>query len=297
MPSLDEQIRLAAFDWLKEQTQIHDQVLSIDLLRQGFVFDNERIPLLAPQGIFKPRLMELPLTITTAPESRYDDAFRPDEYLNYKYRGSNINHRDNIGLRECMKKGIPLIYLLGLVPGRYLAIWPVYIIGDDPANLSFTVAVDDLVHLVNSEDRVREPDEKKRYLTRLVKVRLHQQDFRERVLYAYKSQCTLCRLRHIELLDAAHIIPDGEPKSRPTVDNGLSLCKLHHAAFDKYFIGITPDYVVEVRKDVMDEEDGPMLQHGLKGIHNSKIFLPKHKLDYPNREFLDIRYQRFRDAS
>ncbi len=297
MQSLDEKIRLAAFDWLKEQTQIHDQVLSIDLLRQGFVFDNERIPLLAPQGIFKPRLMELPLTITTTPDSRYDDAFQPDEYLNYKYRGNNVNHRDNTGLRECMKKGIPLIYLLGLVPGRYLAIWPVYIIGDDPANLSFTVAVDDLVHLINGEDRVREPDEKKRYLTRMVKVRLHQQDFRERVLYAYKSQCRLCRLRHIELLDAAHIIPDGETESTPTVDNGLALCKLHHAAFDKYFIGITPDYKVEVRKDVLEEEDGPMLQHGLKGLHTSNIVLPKHKIDFPNKDFLDIRYQRFRNAS
>ena len=107
MSSLDEQIRLAAFDWLRDQTQIHDQVLSIDLLRQGFVFENERIPLVAPQGIFKPRLMELPLSITTAPLSKYDDAFDQDEYLNYKYRGDNIYHKDNVGLRECMKRGIP----------------------------------------------------------------------------------------------------------------------------------------------------------------------------------------------
>ena len=297
MSSLDEQIRLAAFDWLKKQTQIHDQVLSVDLLRQGFLFNNEQIPLLAPQGIFKPKSMELPLTITTAPRSKYDDAIQGDEYLKYKYRGDDIYHRDNVGLRECMKQGIPLIYLLGLVPGKYLPVWPVYVIGDDPASLSFTVAADDLTSLVNDAGTVKEPDGKKLYLTTMVKVRLQQQAFREKVLYAYKTQCALCRLKHDELLDAAHIIPYGEPESKQTVDNGLALCKLHHAAFDKYFIGITPDYKVEIRKDVLDEKDGPMLQHGLKGLHTSKIFLPKHKVDYPNKDFLDIRYQRFRNAS
>ena len=297
MSSLDEQIRLTAFDWLRDQTQKYDQVLSIELLRKGFVFNNDRIPLVAPQGIYKPRVMELPLSITTAPLSQYGDAFRLDEYLNYKYRGDNIHHRDNVGLRECMKQGIPLVYLLGLVPGKYLPVWPVYIIDDDPANLSFTVAVDDLSSLIKDEGKVKEPDGRKLYITTMVKVRLHQQAFREKVLYAYKSQCALCRLKHSELLDAAHIIPDGEPESKPTVDNGLSLCKLHHAAFDKYFIGITPDYIIEVRKDILEEFDGPMLQHGLKELNKNKILVPSKRLEKPNPDFLDIRYQRFKNAS
>jgi hypothetical protein len=37
----------------------------------------------------------------------------------------------------------------------------------------------------------------------------------------------------VELLDAAHILPDGHPKGEPVVPNGLALCKLHHAAFDR----------------------------------------------------------------
>ena len=295
MLSLDEQIRLAAFDWLSEQTQTHDQVLSIELLRKGFVFNDERIPLVSPQGIFQPKVMKFPLSITTTPNSQYDDAFRKNEYLYYKYRGNNIYHRDNVGLRECMKRGVPLIYLLGLVPGKYLPVWPVYIISDNPAGLSFTVAVDDLNSILKDEGKVKEPDGRKLYITTMVRVRLHQQAFREKVLYAYKTQCALCRLRHRELLDAAHIIPDGEPNSKPTVNNGLALCKLHHAAFDKYFIGITPDYKIEVRKDILKEEDGPILQHGLKGLHNSKIFLPQHKNDVPKKEFLEFRYQKFKN--
>ncbi len=38
---------------------------------------------------------------------------------------------------------------------------------------------------------------------------MHQQEFRQRVLRAYRERCAICRLRHEELLDAAHILPDG----------------------------------------------------------------------------------------
>lgn len=296
MHTLDEQIRLAAFNWLRDQSQIYDLAFPIDLLRRGFVFNNERIHLMGPQGIFKPQIMELPLTITTTPNSRYDDELKEDEYLIYKYQGNNIHHRDNVGLRECMNRGIPLIYFLGLAPSKYLPVWPVYIIRDDPNNLSFTVAADDFGSLFKDDGKFKEPDNRKLYITTMVKIRLHQQAFREKVLYAYKSKCALCQLKHSELLDAAHIIPDGEPESRPTVDNGLSLCKLHHAAFDKYIIGITPEYIVEVRKDILAEIDGPMLQHGLKDLDKHKIFVPIKTNEKPKKEFLEIRYQRFRNA-
>ena len=39
----------------------------------------------------------------------------------------------------------------------------------------------------------------------------------------------LCRLRHQELLDAAHITPDGDAEGEPVISNGVALCKLHHA--------------------------------------------------------------------
>jgi len=42
----------------------------------------------------------------------------------------------------------------------------------------------------------------------------------------------------LELLDAAHITPDTHPEGEPIVSNGLSLCKLHQAAFDRFFFTI-----------------------------------------------------------
>ncbi len=84
---------------------------------------------------------------------------------------------------------------------------------------------------------------------------------------------TLCRLKHRELLDAAHIIPDHMPERKSTIENGLWLCKLHHSACDAFIIGVTPDYVIQVRADILEEEDGPVLQHGLKGLHNGDLTL------------------------
>jgi len=83
------------------------------------------------------------------------------------------------------------------------------------------------------------------------------------------------------LLDAAHIIPDNLPESKPTIDNGISLCKLHHAAYDSFILGVTPDYIIHVRRDVLEEEDGPVLQHGLQGLHKSMLILPSLKSRVP----------------
>lgn len=117
------------------------------------------------------------------------------------------------------------------------------------------------------------------------------------MLKANRNQCSFCKLHHPELLDAAHIIGDKEPEGEPIVNNGLALCKIHHAAFDKMFVGIRPDdYIIEVREDVRKEEDGPMLLHGLQEMHDRKIILPLRTHDYPNRDLLGMKYDRFRKA-
>ena len=104
-------------------------------------------------------------------------------------------------------------------------------------------------------------------------------------------------MRHRELLDAAHIIPDAHPLGEPLIKNGLSLCKLHHAAFDQHFIAVNPDYVIEVRPDILEESDGPMLLHGLQGMHEKRIILPTSPAFRPDRDLLALRYEAFKKAS
>jgi putative restriction endonuclease len=296
----DRRVRLAAFAWLARQADLHGDVLPRDLLLTGFTLEGERIPLMSPQGIFKPKILEIPLTITTVAEGPYDDRFGGDGLLRYRYRGTDPLHRDNAGLRMAMQRQIPLIYFHGVMAGRYLAVWPVYIVGDHPDVLTFTVAVDDIssIHTDHtvlpavSEDAMP----RRAYITTTVRQRLHQHGFRERVLRAYREQCALCRLRHLALLDAAHIIPDAEAEGEPRVSNGLALCKLHHVAFDRFLLGITPDYTVELRQDLLDEEDGPVLKHALQEFHGAKLVLPSRRDDRPDRGLLAERYARFKEA-
>jgi putative restriction endonuclease len=113
---------------------------------------------------------------------------------------------------------------------------------------------------------------------------------------AYQESCAICRLKHPELLEASHIIEDKDPRGIPAVSNGVSLCAIHHRAFDQDILGIRPDYRVEINAEMLREKDGPMLRYGLQGFHEKLIFIPKRKVEQPDREKLEERFERFRNA-
>ena len=250
MIDTDAAVRLRAFQFLADQRRrLGEASIPRSVLERGFDFDGVRVPLVGPPGIFKPAVLpEMPLSITTAPpvdnrERPYDDGFDDGGFLRYRYRGTNPAHPDNVGLRLAMRRQAPLVYLHGIVPGLYEAAWPVFIVEDRPEELTFVVAIDDQVG-APALPQLRDPAEvtaRRRYVTAVVRQRLHQRGFRERVLRAYRQCCAVCRLRHDELREAAHILPDGHPLGEPVIPNGLALCKLHHAAFDCYIIGVSPD--------------------------------------------------------
>ena len=226
----DARVRAATFTFLETEVRRRGtDVLPRALIGHGFLLDGQRVPIVGPSGIFKPAVLpEVPLSITTVPveegEARpYHDVVGDDGLLRYCYRGTDPSHRDNVGLRLAMKRQAPLVYCHGVVRVLYVVVWPVFIVGDDPPKLTFTVSVDDrsLASLGNREADERETDGRRRYVTRQVQQRLHQEGFRQRVLAAYHSHCAVCRLQHEELLEAAHILPDGHPQGQPIVPNGL----------------------------------------------------------------------------
>jgi putative restriction endonuclease len=219
--------------------------------------------------------------------------------LTYRYRGTDPMHRDNVGMRLAMRRRVPLVYLYGIVPGEYMPVWPVYVVKDSPTELYFSIAVDEPQKLMTpaAAEGGLVAEARREYVTRVTRQRLHQQSFRQRVLRAYQERCAICRLRHDELLEAAHILPDGHPRGEPVVPNGLALCALHHAAFDRHVLGIKPDLTVDLRLDILREADGPMLRHGLQGFHGKPVWLPRHPENRPNIAFIAERYELFRKAS
>jgi putative restriction endonuclease len=298
----DAEIRSQVFAWLTSQREQFGESLSRASL-ESFGLDGRRIPLVGPSGIWKPAACELPLSITTTFDSSYDDAGDPRTgTLGYAYRGVDPQHRDNRGLRRAMAERVPLVYFYAIEPGSYVAAYPVFIVADHPQKLRFSVQVDDISATLGGisdlpaiRDDLAEP--RRAYVTATFRRRLHQVAFRERVIRAYGERCALCRLRHPELLDAAHITPDSDLDGEPVISNGVALCKLHHAAFDRFFFAIRPDFMIEVRPSVLRESDGPMLVVGLQQINGQLIHLPTRAINLPDRSRLERRYEKFKQAT
>jgi putative restriction endonuclease len=245
------------------------------------------------KGIWNPRSMDVTLSIVSTPQGPYDDEDVEGGLLRYRYRqGSTAG--DNSKLRAAAGTGVPLILLRWIADGVYVPVFPVFIVGDDPSTRSVMVALDESLRFI--ADVEHPSDDQRRYVERIAKVRLHQPEFRGRVLVAYRRQCSICELKHPELLDAAHIVADGEPLGQPVVVNGLSLCKIHHAAYDQDLVGIDPNFKVHINRSLLEETDGPMLRHGLQEMHGRVLQLPTRTSERPDRERLDMRFARFSAA-
>lgn len=194
------------------------------------------------------------------------------------------------------KHQIPLIFLYGIKPGLYRPVWPVFIVGADPANLTFTAQADKAWKIGDTALVSPLKELERRYATQQVQVRLHQAGFRVRVLAAYHDRCAICQLKHPELLDAAHILPDKHPDSKPIIPNGISLCSLHHATYDQNIVGITPDFTIQIREDILKEHDGPTLRYAIQALQGTTLATPKDNALKPNKDFLAVRYEQFMKA-
>lgn len=280
------------------------RVLTSQDLADGFIFRGERVPLVNPQrGIFKPATMKHLLSIRTVfPKSGsrvwYDDQrevhrqiHAGDELVDYAFMGNDPEAADNRWLREAMEAQVPIIYFVGVAPGRYAAIFPTYVVRWSAATLRASVAF--AAPMTTSPYAIPSEPER-RYGLRMVSQRLHQATFREAVLGAYAGRCAISRLPEPRLLDAAHIMADRhEALGQPVVPNGLPLSKVHHAAWDADLIGIDPDFRIHVSEQLLVMNDGPMLEQGIKAMAGRQILMPDRRVDWPDRDRLAARFESF----
>lgn len=300
------ELRRSAIQWLKLRTNdgavplTRDEIL--DFTTDGEIFRLQS----TQQGIRKPAVFETALSIQTVyrgPGQRrpYEDVVGPDGLIRYMWRGDDPDMAENRALRQAMERQVPLIWFIGIggKPPLYQPVCPVYVVGEEMTLQRFVLApLDEEAFLPRSSGRdTAIQDTIKRYMYRETKIRLHQPVFRSTVLRAYAGRCAVCNLGHPQLLDAAHIVPDAEETGIASVINGMALCKIHHAAFDSWILGVSPDHRVHIRPDLLEEIDGPMLQHGLKELHGSKLMqLPKQKAEQPRPDLLEIAYNKFLEA-
>jgi putative restriction endonuclease len=296
----DSELRRAVFTHVTRLRERYAYRIPRDELSAGIVFDGNRVPIWNYQkGIFKPAVLGRngpALSIHTSAESPYEDQHDHEggRFI-YEYRGADPKQADNVALRRAMELQRPLLYLVAVDPGFYDAIVPVYVVGEDSSKFQFTLVADQVASLDEVHPTVA-TEYRREYVTRAVMQRLHQAHFRRIVLHAYRERCSICRLGHVNLLDAAHILPDNHPEGEPVISNGIGLCKIHHSAFDANILGIDADVRVHIRGDILREKDGPMLRYGLQELHGWKLHLPRKTIDQPNRDFLSKRFEEFKAA-
>ncbi|MEZ2389310.1 HNH endonuclease [bacterium RCC_150] len=300
--SFDSRLRREAMAWLTARTNDGEECLTREDI-QDFTLDGEPRRLQATQtGIWKPRDLSAALSIQTvyrAPgqERPYNDEISPDGLYRYAWRGDDPEHPDNRALRSAMEQQLPIIWFwgVGMGPAVFQPIFPVYLLWEERDRKQFVIDPNVGRGLITKESPIEE--HLRRYLIVETKRRLHQPVFRSTVLRAYETKCAVCALAHRELLDAAHIVPDSAELGIASVVNGIALCKIHHAAFDSHILGIRPDFVVEVRDDILAEVDGPMLTYGIQARHGKRLMeLPRNRREYPDRDLLEHAYEAFKSA-
>ncbi|MGY2052726.1 HNH endonuclease [Methylobacterium sp. JK268] len=312
-PLTDAAMRAAAVEQLQRRAVAG--VLTSDDLAAGFTYAGERVPLINPQrGIFRPRVMRHLLSVravfpSTGRKIWYDDQrqvhrqiLAGDEVVDYAFMVGGPNMPENRHLREAMREAVPILYFLGVAPGRYTLVYPTYVTDWSAdaltARLAFGAPADELGLREAKAPRDIPTAAERRYGLRLVRQRLHQATFREAVLAAYGGRCAISGLPEPRLLDAAHIAPDrDETLGQPIVPNGLPLSKVHHAAFDANLIGIDPDFRVHVSPELLAINDGPMLEQGIKAMAGRTIRLPNRRADQPDRDRLSVRFADFQSRS
>jgi putative restriction endonuclease len=135
-----------------------------------------------------------------------------------------------------------------------------------------------------ADERPNVIGKERREVLRLVKKKVRDADFRERIMTAYKSTCAMCGLQ-LKLIDAAHIVPVDSPKSTDETNNGLALCALHHRAFDNGLVSFDKDYRIEVHQGKHQDLAALGLNAGYNTFEKNLravIGLPADRRDHPH---------------
>lgn len=263
---------------------------------ERFQIDGIELPLLdGQQAIHNPRnpiQLDATLSVYSKPGTKHLDGDSSTGIWRYEYTGETPGGR-NRKLRMAFILRLPIIYYDWIADGVYAPLFPVYVIADVPEELHVVLAYDSLRDL-NTPDS--DTPLEAAFREGVVRQRIHQREFRARVLFAYDTACAICKMPHASLLDAAHIRPYGEPGGERDVRNGLALCTIHHRAYDKKLIGIDGERRLYVRPDVQSIQDGPVLAASLQSLGGTRLSnVPRGKFA-PDPDRLEVTFKEYLDA-
>ncbi len=118
--------------------------------------------------------------------------------------------------------------------------------------------------------------------------------FRRIVVSTYNYRCAFCGLQILDIdgrniVDGSHIKPFSQFYD-DRIDNGLSLCKNHHWAFDRYWFSINDDYTIMVSSNLREISPNARPMRDMAG---SSINLPAQQQYYPRTDALTWHREEF----
>lgn len=288
----DRAIRTRVFNDMDRMLEHTDGTLTREQLL-GYSIDGESLPLIDySRGIRNPRTLDATLSVVSSSSGPYPDEELLPGVWKYSFRSGSAQG-DNTKLIAAHTLDVEIVFFHKARANVYQPIYPVRVIDVDVVEGYVILALTQLASINTAAPSALERE----WAAAITYRRVHQPAFRSMVLRAYETQCTVCHFRHAELLDAAHILGDRHERGDAIVTNGMAMCKIHHAAYDRDFMGVTPDYEVRINKDLLEEVDGPMLKHGLQEMHGIHLTVPRRVQERPDRERLAERFEQFEQAA
>lgn len=117
--------------------------------------------------------------------------------------------------------------------------------------------------------------------------------FKSIVYEAYDYRCAMCGIQ-LELIQAAHIVPHSHEKGTDEIGNGISLCALHHNAYDRSLIYFDSEFNIKINDSKIDYLQKVGLDSGFRkfqALSFDKIQLPNNHTLRPNIENINIANQ------
>jgi putative restriction endonuclease len=125
-------------------------------------------------------------------------------------------------------------------------------------------------------------------IVQVVNKKVRESDFRRRVMTAYNNRCAFCGLQ-LKLIDSAHILPVASEGSTDETRNGLSMCPLHHRAYDQGLITIDENYQVLTSETQLDKLREVGFDGGMDKFLADlppTINIPPNRRDQPHKAYI-----------
>jgi len=138
-------------------------------------------------------------------------------------------------------------------------------------------------------------DDEKRTTSITREIKIRNRGFRLAIIEAYDFKCAVCGLKIFSPnkqweVEAAHIVPHSS-NGKDDIWNGLSLCRLHHWAFDVGWFSLDDNYKIITSKHLekIPSEMGKMSSYDFINdlSANNKIFLPNQEKVYPHKNSIE----------